>query len=947
MKNIISLFLAIFLFTSCAEKKWEKSDNGVIIHTKGKTGEDARLIKIEPISNRIFHVIASPQGSFSKDRSLCVYDQPGPRPVFDVNESGDSVIITSREIKASVSLITGAVTFMDKNDKILLRESEKGGKSFSPVSAEGHDGYSFQQVFDSPEDEAFYGLGQHQSDEFNYKGLNESLYQYNTKVSVPFVVSNRNYGILWDNYSLTKFGDPRDYSQIDLFRLYDDEGQEGALSVAYYDIGTSRVSYREREAKIDFENLETVKKFPAGVRPERTEVVWSGELEPRETGLYHFKLYYAGYTKLYIDNELIVSERWRTAWNPNTYKFSQELEKGRKYSIRLEWKPDGGVSYIGLKALSPRSAEEQGSLSLFSEMGDQIDYYFIQGNNIDEVISGYRTLTGKAPVMPLWSLGYWQSRERYKSQDELLDVVREYRKRNIPLDNIVLDWSYWPVDSWGSHEFDPKFFPDPEGMVDEVHRLNAKIMISVWPKFYYTTEHFKEFDHNGWMYRQAVNDSVRDWIGKGYIGSFYDPYSQGARNLFWNQIREHLYTKGFDAWWMDASEPDILSNASIQYRKLLSTPTAIGPSTKFFNTYALMNAATIYNGQRSVDPDKRVFLLTRSGFAGLQGYSTATWSGDIGTRWEDMKAQISAGLNYSLSGIPWWTMDIGGFCVENRYVRAVEGSEDMNEWRELNTRWFQFGSFCPLFRSHGQYPFREVYNISPADHPAYNSMVYYDRLRYYLMPYIYSLAGLTYFNDYTIMRAMVMDFTADKNVHNIGDQYMFGPSLLVAPVYKYKAVKRVVNFPDPVGWYDFYSGKFIEGGKSIEVDAPYERIPLFVKEGSIIPVGPELQYTAQKPADPVTLLVYTGRDCAFTLYEDEGINYDYEKGECSTIRFSYNNTAGELTIGGRTGEFGGMLKSRTFNIIWVSRDKAVPFNPGIIPHNSVEYTGKEIKISMK
>ena len=948
MKNIISLFLAISLVTSCGEKKWERSDYGVIIRLKGKTGENARLIKIEPVSNRIIHVVASPQRSFSKDLSLCVYNQTGPGTVFDVHQSGDSLIISTTEIKTSASLTTGAVTFRDKNDKILLRESEEGGKSFSPVSVEGTDGFSLHQVFDSPADEAFYGLGQHQSDEFNYKGLNESLYQYNTKVSVPFVVSNRNYGILWDNYSLTKFGDPRDYSQIGLFRLYDNSGKEGALTVTYYDVSdTLSISLQEREAAIDYENLETVKKFPQDIQLERSKVTWSGEIEPQETGLYHFKLYYAGYTKLYIDNKPVVSERWRTAWNPNTYKFSMELEKGRKYSIRLEWKPDGSVSYIGLKALSPRSAEEQGSLSLFSEMGDQIDYYFIKGNNFDEVIGGYRTLTGKAPIMPKWSLGYWQSRERYKSQNELLDVVKEYRKRNIPLDNIVLDWSYWPVDSWGSHEFDPKSFPDPEGMVNEVHSLNAKIMISVWPKFYYTTEHFREFDRNGWMYRQAVNDSVRDWIGQGYIGSFYDPYSQGARDLFWNQIREHLYTKGFDAWWMDASEPDILSNAGIHYRKLLSTPTATGPSAKYFNTYALMNAAAIYNGQRSVDPDKRVFLLTRSGFAGLQGYSTATWSGDIGTRWEDMKAQVSAGLNYSLSGIPYWTMDIGGFCVENRYVRAEEGSEDMNEWRELNTRWYQFGSFCPLFRSHGQYPFREVYNISPEDHPAYRSMVYYDRLRYYLMPYIYSLAGFTYFNDYTIMRAMVMDFTSDKNVHGIGDQYMFGPSLLVAPVYKYKAVKRIVYFPAPVGWYDFYSGKYIDGGKYLEVDAPYEKIPLFVKEGSIIPVGPEIQFTDEKPADPLTLLVYTGRDCTFTLYEDGGINYGYEKGECSTIRFSYNNSSGELTIGDRTGEYEGVLKSRTFNIIWTGKDKALPFDPLRNPDKTVQYEGKEIKVNKK
>jgi alpha-D-xyloside xylohydrolase len=466
-------------------------------------------------------------------------------------------------------------------------------------------------------------------------------------------------------------------------------------------------------------------------------------------------------------------------------------------------------------------------------------------------------------------------------------------------------------------------------------------MISVWPKFYYTTEHFREFDKNGWMYRQAVNDSVRDWIGKGYIGSFYDAYSAGARKLFWEQIKGKIYTKGFDAWWMDASEPDILSNASIEYRKKLSTPTALGPSTKYFNTYALVNAMAIYNGQRSVDPDKRVFLLTRSGFAGLQRYSTATWSGDIGTRWEEMKAQIPAGLNYSLSGIPYWTFDIGGFAVEGRYTRAQEGSEDLEEWRELNTRWYQFGSFCPLFRSHGQFPFREVFNISPEQHPAYKSMVYYDKLRYYLMPYIYSLAGLTYFNDYTIMRAMVMDFGSDRNVESIGDQYMFGPSILVAPVYHYKARTREVYLPETCGWYDLYTGKYFSGGQKLDADAPYERMPLFVKEGSIIPVGPEIQYTDEKPADPLTLCIYTGRDCAFTLYEDEGTNYNYEKGACSTIKFSFDNKTGTLKIGKRLGEYDGMLKSRTFNIIWVSKDKPLAFNPEAHPHDVVSYNGEE------
>jgi len=313
-------------------------------------------------------------------------------------------------------------------------------------------------------------------------------------------------------------------------------------------------------------------------------------------------------------------------------------------------------------------------------------------------------------------------------------------------------------------------------MVDSVHKMNGHIMISVWPKFYITTDNYKAFDKNGWMYQQAVKDSIRDWVGKGYVGSFYDAYSADARKLFWKQMQESLYTKGFDAWWMDASEPNVQDNTDMDYRKKLCGPTALGPSTKYFNAYALMNAEAIYDGQRGVEPNKRVFLLTRSGYAGLQRYSTATWSGDIGTRWEDMKAQISAGLNFAISGIPYWTMDIGGFCVEKRYENAqrlfdITGTEnnDLKEWRELNTRWYQFGAFVPLYRAHGQFPLREIFNIAPENHPAYQSILYYSKLHYRLMPYIYSLAGMTHFNDYTIMRALVMDFGKDTLVNNISD----------------------------------------------------------------------------------------------------------------------------------------------------------------------------------
>ncbi len=947
MKKYILFVAAALLFSMCFRSTWRKTESGVIIRLNPREHGNVKQLKLDVVNDEIIRVTASPSGKISEEKSLIITENLIPEPAFNVRQELNNIILTTGKITVKVSLATGQIVFMDNGGNTILKEPPSGGRNLTPVSVEGADGYLISQVFESPDNESFYGLGQHQSDEFDYKGLNEVLYQYNTKVSVPFVISDRNYGILWDNYSLTKFGDPRDYSQIDLFRLSDENGVKGGLTADYYlKSDTGEVFLKRKESSIDYENLETVKNLPEKFPLQGSVVTWTGTIEPDETGIFMFRLYYAGYASLWIDNELIVPERWRTAWNPNTCKFSKNLEKGRKYPLKLIWKPDGTVSYIGLKVLSPRPLSDQGSLRLTSEMGDKIDYYFIRGNNIDDIIHGYRVLTGKAPIMPKWALGFWQSRERYKTQSELLDVIREYRKRQIPLDNIVLDWSYWPVDSWGSHEFDPEFFPDPLEMVNEVHRMNARLMISVWPKFYYTTQHYREFDEKGWMYRQAVKDSIRDWIGKGYIGSFYDAYSEGARKLFWEQIYEHLYTKGIDAWWMDASEPDILSNASVEYRKKLMTPTALGPSTKYFNAYPLVNAMAIYNGQISADPEKRVFILTRSGFAGLQRFSAATWSGDIGTRWEEMKAQIPAGLNYSLSGIPYWTFDIGGFCVENRYRNDSVKPEDLEEWRELNTRWFQFGSFCPLFRSHGQYPYREIYNIAPESHPAYQSMIYYDKLRYYLMPYIYSLAALTYFNDYTIMRAMVMDFGFDPAVKKLGDQYMFGPSILVAPVYKYKARSRDIYFPVLTGWYDLYSGLHYKGGQKAKVDAPYERMPVFVREGSIIPFGPPVFYTGEKQAETITLYIYKGRDCAFTLYEDEEINNNYKKGACSTIRFSYDNTTDELTISDRNGEFSGMLPIRNFNIIFVDRMNPVGFDPDARPDTTVRYEGKKIVVKL-
>jgi len=944
MKILHLFLLALLILAACGTKKstqtpFTQTDNGIVVLTSGNAPQKA--VRLTVIADDIIKVEASATDQFSEAESLIALNN-FPKVEFTTEKTDSAAILKTAALTVKVSLTTGVVSFFDQNGQPIINEKER---SFKPITVDNSNGFTLSQQFDSPADEALYGLGQHQANEMNYKGKNEELFQYNTKVSVPFIISTKNYGILWDNYSLTRFGDPRSYSNLDIFTSFNLKGEKGGLTATYVDNKETNNVFTERnEATIDYENIETIKNFPKDFKFDNAKITWEGDIEASESGIFRFICYYAGYTKLWFDNELKV-DKWRTAWNPSVAKFDVEMEKGSKHHIKLEWLPDGGVSYISLKALSPVNEEVQKQISFTSEMGNDIRYYFMKGNSMDEVIGSYRTITGKSQIMPKWAMGFWQSRERYKTQDEIINTLAEFRKRNIPIDNIVLDWSYWPVDQWGSHDFDTARFADAKAMVDKVHEMNAHIMISVWPKFYHNTEHFKQYDAKGWMYRQAVNDSIKDWIYPGYVGSFYDAYNADARKLFWEQIKEKLYPKNFDAWWLDATEPDVLSNASIEYRKALMNPTALGTSTQYFNAFALMNAKGIYEGQRATNNDTRVFILTRSGFAGLQQYGAATWSGDIGTRWEDMESQISAGINFAMSGLPYWTMDIGGFCVEKRYEKATEGSADLDEWRELNTRWYQFGTFAPLYRAHGQFPYREVFNIAPESHPAYKSIIYYNKLRYSLMPYIYSLAGWTYTKDYTIMRGLAMDFTTDANVYNIGNQYMFGPSILVCPVYQYKARNREVYLPASKGWYDAYTGEFLEAGKKISAKAPYELMPLFVKAGSIVPIGPEIQFTSEKPADPITLLVYTGDNATFDLYEDEGVNYNYEKGKFATITFDWSEDTKTLTIGNRKGEFEGMIKDRTFRVIFVSKENKVSIDVKNAKYKEVKYNGTELKVN--
>ena len=985
---------------------------GNIVTIRPDSGQ-AKVIQLEVISDNIIRVRATSKDQLPvKPQSLMIVPQQPYKGQVEIkqNEASRSehiimpahVIVKAKNVHARVFTSNGRIRFSDGNGRPLLDETvdgkkfwdftvperELGMKTGYTVPEEQKHGLTWQMTFRSSNDEAFYGLGQHQSEEFNMKGKNEDLFQYNTKVSIPFVLSNKNYGLLWDSYSYCRFGNPNDYLQLNrAFKLYDKQGREGHLTGTYVDARGKKLVRDEDSIYYEYGTpakseiaLKTdnggIKNFPKGFNLMGATVTYEGFIEPECCGQctgksqeYQFILYYSGYVKVYIDGKEVVPERWRTAWNPNTYKFTADVRKGVKNHLRIEWQPDGGEAYCGLRVAEPRSAEERGQLSVWSEMAKDMDYYFIAGENLDQVISGYRTLTGKASLYPKWVLGFWQSRERYKTQDEIESTLAEFRKRHIPIDNIVQDWNYWPEDQWGSHQFEASRYPNPQQMLDNVHQMHGRFMISVWPKFYCNTDNYKELDAKGWMYIQSPTDDIHDWVGPGYKNGFYDAYDAGARKMFWRQMDENLYTglsgkpgksgsqSYVDAWWMDASEPNVRDCTPMWYRKALSGPTALGTSTEYFNAYSTVNADAIYNGQRSVWKGKtnepRVFLLTRSGFAGEQRFSTATWSGDIGTRWEDMRAQMTAGLNYSISGLPFWGMDQGGFCVENRYVAAQQlfdksgvENEDLKEWRELQTRWNQFGTFIPLFRSHGQWPLREIWNIAPDEHPAYKSFVYYDKLRYRLMPYLYSMAGWAHFKDYTLMRALVMDFNGDKEVENIGNQWMFGPALMACPVGYYKARNRSVYFPKQCGWYNLYTGEYTEGGQRLIVDAPYEQIPVFVREGAIIPFGPEMEWSDEKPAELINLYVYAGQNGTFQLYEDEGTNYNYEKGKYATIDITYDDATKTVSFGARKGQFNGMLKNRRFNVVLISKDAPKTLNLENPEGKMVDYNGKAVSVQL-
>ena len=566
----------------------------------------------------------------------------------------------------------------------------------------------------------------------------------------------------------------------------------------------------------------------------------------------------------------------------------------------------------------------------YLSIGHCSDYYVILGPTTDRIISGLRQLTGKAPMLPLWAYGFFQSRERYRTQQESLDVLEQFRKSRIPVDCIIQDWRYWPQyqhsDSlWNCQAFDSERFPSPSDWVRRIHGLHAKLLIVTWPGFGGKTQQRQELDANNLTLNFLTfppNSDARP----------YDPFSPKARDIFWKYLNKGVFSYiGNDGWWLDSTEPDHIDRKEADYDQ----PTFLGPYRTVKNAFSFMHNLGIATHQKDQTKDKRVVILTRSGFIGQQRCGSNTWSGDVESTWEMLEKQIPAALNFTLMGLPNWNSDIGGFYA-HRWVQ--NGGNKNPEFQELYVRWMQFGLFCPMMRSHGTGLPREIWQFGNRGDWCYDAQEKAIRLRYRLLPYIYSTSYDVSANDGTFMRPLFMDFPSDKHTLQIGNTYLFGRSLLVSPVTKYQVSRWDVYLPKGTGWWNFWTGQMAEGGQTISCPVTKDIIPVYVKAGTILPVGPDVQYANEKKWDNLEIRVYPGDDGTFTLYEDEGDNYNYEQGRYSLIKFTWNEQNQELTISSRKGQFKGMLKSRRFRIRLMQSS--------LSKERSVSYSGKTLRINL-
>lgn len=796
---------------------------------------------------------------------------------YSVKDNLSSLDLIMPGMRVSVDKSTGYLSFFDGTGGLVLKED---GRSLSQSFMQGEKTYISKQAFFSPTDEYLFGLGQFQDGYLNVRGLTRRLTQVNTQISIPFVLSNKGYGLLWNNYGLTEFNPCSHAVRLDKSSM----------------LGT--------QTTVDVTSTSGAKKET------RTTKLFTAQMTVPVAGRYTILLdvgqKMARRHHLRIDGRDVIDVENR--WLPPTASVIVELEAGEHRLEAYLEENDNPVVYY--KAVDNRTVFR-------SPVSEGVDYTVFVGTP-DRVIASYRSLTGQAPLMPRWALGYIHCRERFHSQNELLETARRFREESLPVDLIVQDWQYWGKYGWNAMQFDERHYPDPAGMVKELHRLDLKLMLSVWSKIDQKSQLGKEADKSHYFIPGT------NWI---------DFFNDEAADFYWtNFSRRLLKPFQIDAWWQDATEPE---NDDLQGRWVMNGKY---PGEFFRNVYPLYVNRTVYNGCRKDDPSRRTMILTRSGFSGMQRYGAATWSGDVGNDWDALRRQLIGGLGQMASGLPWWTYDAGGF------FRPGKQQYTDPAYHECFLRWLQAGTFLPLLRVHGFQSQTEFWNYGPeVTRIARISL----NLRYRLLPYIYSEAASISFHGNTLMRPLVMDFPHDTLALSQKYNFMFGPSILVAPVVESGKKSQSVYLPSVIGgWYDFWTGCQYVGGQCHETSVSLDYIPLFVKAGTILPLGAMVQHTQEQTTAPWEIRVYPGADGCYTIYEDEGDNYNYEKGLYATVRLEWDDKKGELTLHKREGNFPGLCTKRLVRVVKVGSSVGCGLDESQDEVKEFLYEGKRKKIKL-